>query len=78
LHQTPDVHVSLESKMSKIKEIFEQKSETPIKEKVEEIIPADKRPVTQKQRELQELALLIQAATGSINNVVETSYQFNS
>jgi hypothetical protein len=35
LHQTPDVHVSLESKMSKIKEIFEQKSETPIKEKVE-------------------------------------------
>ena len=63
--------------------VRKDKGSTPVRKQMlappqNDIEASQSRPVTQKQRELQELAMLIQAATGSINNVVETSQMFKA
>jgi hypothetical protein len=51
--------------------------QTPTKQGMQAPEPSQRdRPVSQKQRDILELAQLIQEATGSINNVVESFHQF--
>lgn len=46
---------------------------TPLSKEVEAPkLKHEQRPISQKQKEIMELALLIQEATGSVNNVVES------
>lgn len=75
-----DEDENLTSQRIRLEQVDESRTEvqqTPLNKEVRmPKIKHEQRPITQKQKEIMELAQLIQEATGSVNNVVESFQNF--